>query len=86
MEGTEMSRTKEFTPLAQITAMQFDQDGSNLTRFVSFIGGTTEVVDGERVAVMADGETVIYPGDYAFKKVTGEVKKMYAEVFEEIFG
>ena len=81
-----MSLTQEFTPLAQVTAMQFAEDGSNLTRFLSFIGGTTEVEDGERVAVMADGETVIWAGDYAIKKVTGKVIKLYASDFEEIFG
>lgn len=81
-----MSRTKEFNPFAQGTAMQLADDASNLTRFVSFIGGSTEVEDGERFAVMADGKTFIHPGDYAFKKPSGVVVKMYAEVFEEIFG
>lgn len=82
-----MSRTKEFTPFAQGTAMQFAEDRSNLTRFVSFIGGSTEAdEDGERFAVMADGKTCIHPGDYAFKKPSGVIVKMYAEVFEEIFG
>lgn len=80
-----MSHTKEFTPFAQGTAMQFAEDGSNLTRFVAFIGGGTLITNGKRVAVTSDGKTVLNRGDYAIKKPSGKIIKMYADDFRELF-
>jgi len=75
-------------PVPKVVAMRFFEDRSNFDEFIAFCGGgVREQAGGDDgpVAELADGRTLIHPGDYALKLEDGTIRKMYDCQYEELF-